>query len=152
MDHSLSQSESASMEHLLQLLQQQQQVEVQRQLHFLYEELQKKQPPQEQTPQEQPLQEQPLQEQQQQQQQQEQPQQEQPQEQPQQQQISLSSVLCNVLDVCAPARAFVVRRPPVRWLIDDLKSRLRARNNLYKQAKHSNSLLGYLRYRHLGIS
>ncbi|XP_036146033.1 ataxin-8-like [Monomorium pharaonis] len=85
------------MEHLLQLLQQQQQqqqqlqqqqVEVQRQLHFLYEELQKKQPPQEQPPQEQPLQEQPMQEQQQQQQQQqEQPQQEQPQEQPQQQQI-----------------------------------------------------------------
>ncbi|XP_036147301.1 uncharacterized protein LOC118647146 [Monomorium pharaonis] len=61
---------------------------------------------------------------------------------------TLSNVLCNALDVCAPARAFVIRRPPARWLTDDLKCRLRARNSMYKQAKSSSSLLGYLRYRH----
>ncbi|XP_071576178.1 uncharacterized protein [Temnothorax nylanderi] len=61
----------------------------------------------------------------------------------------LSSTLLNVLDVFAPARRSVIRRPPIHWLTDELRSRLRTRNHLYKQAKRSNSLLGYARYRHL---
>ena len=60
----------------------------------------------------------------------------------------LTRALGNALDVCVPARTFVVRRPPARWLTEDLKNRLRARNTLFKQAKRSNSLLGYLRYKH----
>ncbi|XP_071572597.1 uncharacterized protein [Temnothorax nylanderi] len=60
----------------------------------------------------------------------------------------LSGTLLEALDVFAPARASVIRKPPVRWLTDELRSRLRTRNQLYKQARRSSSLLGYARYRH----
>ena len=59
----------------------------------------------------------------------------------------LSCTLRAALDVFAPTRSFVSRGPPLRWLTEELKSRLRVRNTLFKQAKRSNSLLGFLRYR-----
>ncbi|XP_077264820.1 uncharacterized protein LOC143898898 [Temnothorax americanus] len=59
----------------------------------------------------------------------------------------VSQTLIEALDVHAPIRGIVIRRPPVRWLTEDLKTRLRERNRLYKHAKRSNSILAYATYR-----
>ncbi|XP_024892122.1 uncharacterized protein LOC112467653 [Temnothorax curvispinosus] len=59
----------------------------------------------------------------------------------------LSETVLNTLDVVAPERVFIINKPPVRWLTSDLKSRIRIRNQVYKRAKRSNSILGYFLYR-----
>lgn len=62
---------------------------------------------------------------------------------------ALSDTFLRSLNTHAPTRSFVVRKPPVSWLTDDLRTRFRHRNVLFKQAKRSNSLLGYAIYRHV---
>ena len=59
----------------------------------------------------------------------------------------LSGTLLEALDVFAPAREIVTKRSPIKWLLVQLKARLKYRNLLYKQAKRSGSLLGFARYR-----
>ncbi|XP_071642873.1 uncharacterized protein [Temnothorax longispinosus] len=61
---------------------------------------------------------------------------------------ALSDAINEALDALAPARVIAVRKPPAQWLSDDLKTRLSARNRMYKQAKRSDCLLDYATYRH----
>ncbi|XP_071637527.1 uncharacterized protein [Temnothorax longispinosus] len=61
---------------------------------------------------------------------------------------ALSDATTEALDVHAPAHVIAVRRPPTRWLSDDLKTRLNTQNKMYKQAKRSDCLLDYSAYRH----
>lgn len=55
--------------------------------------------------------------------------------------------LTNALDIFAPSQLFIVKRSPVRWLTDDLRSRIKAKNRLFKNAKRSGSVLDYATYR-----
>ncbi|XP_077258283.1 uncharacterized protein LOC143895191 [Temnothorax americanus] len=59
----------------------------------------------------------------------------------------LSGAMIEALDTLAPARVIVIKRPPARWLSEDLRTRLCMRNKLYKQARRSNCLLDYAAYR-----
>ncbi|XP_071581375.1 uncharacterized protein [Temnothorax nylanderi] len=59
----------------------------------------------------------------------------------------LSGALLGALDIFAPIRNFVIRKPPVQWLTPELIARLHTRDQLYKRAKRANSLLGYASYR-----
>lgn len=60
---------------------------------------------------------------------------------------AVSNGLTSTFDSHASLRNFLPSKPKAPWLILELRSRIRLKNTFYKQAKRTNSLLGFAIYR-----